>query len=66
MQKKLTLKARQTNPDSPRELIREYQAVFNVLNHYFGGYTSESATPNDGISTVDRWTNVKKLLKRKT
>ena len=76
MDKKLTLKARQTNPDSPPELIRRYQVVVNVLKHY-----SESPRPvlsNDDFffrnlpkaptrfSIVDIWTNVKKLLKRRT
>ena len=73
IQKKLTLKARQKNPDSPPELISQYQVVVNVLRHY----SVSSVTPNDdyfrnlhkaprtasGFSIVDRWAKVKKLLK---
>jgi hypothetical protein len=77
MQKKLTLKARQRNPDSPPELIRQYQVVDNVLDHYSLSLRRRPAIPNDdyffknvhkepGFSIVDSWTNVKKLLKRRT
>ena len=70
--KKLMLKARQTNPGSPPELIRQYQVIENILHLY-----SQFPLPNDnyfirnipkalGFSIADSWTNVKKLLKRKT
>ena len=80
MEKKLTLKARQTNPDSPPELIRQYQVVINVLKHYSRPPFERPAAPSDDyffrnlhktptssrFSIVDSWTNVKKLLKRTT
>ena len=77
MQKKLKLKARQTNPDSPPELIRQYQVVVNVLDHYSRSSSRGSAIPISddyfrnvhkapGITIVGRWMNVKKLLKRGT
>lgn len=34
MPKKLTLKARQTDPDSPPDLLGQYQVVVDVLNYY--------------------------------
>ena len=77
MEKKLTLKARQTIPDSPPELIRQYQVVVNVLKHYSLSSSTRPAIRNDDFffqnlykaprfSIVDSWTNVKKLLKRST
>ena len=79
MEKKLTLKAKQSIPDSPPELIRQYQVVINVLKHYSRPPFDRPAAPNDdyffrnlhktptsGFSIVDSWTNVKKLLKRRT
>ena len=77
MQKKLTLKARQTNPDYPPELIRKYQVVANVLIHYRFYEPFESSRPsfcNDdyffrgvhkapGFSIIDTWKKVKKSLK---
>ena len=77
MQKKLTLKARQKNPDSPPELIRQYQVVFNVLDHYWHSSSRGSGIPMSddyfrnvhkapGISIVGSRMNVKKLLKRRT
>ena len=77
MHKNLTLMARQTNPDSPPELIRQYQVVANVLKHYSLNPHARPAIPNDDyffcnshkvprFSIVNSWTNVKKLLKRRT
>ena len=77
MQEKLTLKARQTNPDSPRELIRQYQIVANVLKHYSRFSHRRPAIPKSDyyfrnlhkmpkFSIVDIWTNVKGLLKQRT
>ena len=77
MQKKLTLMTGQRNPDSPPELIRRYQVVVNVLNHYSHSSRRRPAIskPDNyfrnvrkvpGFSVVDSWTNVKKLLKRRT
>ena len=73
MQKKSTLKARQTSPDSPRELIRQYQVVVNVLSHY----SRRGVIPKPDhyfrivhkapvFSIVDSWRNVKELLKQRT
>jgi hypothetical protein len=73
----LTLKARQTNPGSPPELVRRYQVVVNVLHHYSRPLRCRPAIPNDnffisnvhkgpGFSIVDRWTNMKMSLKRRT
>ena len=72
MRSKLALKARQTNPDSPPELIRQYQVVVNVLVYYSRSARRRGPIPNNdyflgnGFSIVDGWTNVKKLLKRRT
>jgi hypothetical protein len=78
MQKKLTFKARQTNPGSPPKLIRQYQIVINVLNHYSRSSRRRPAIPKPdnyfrqnvhkapGFSIVDSWTNVKELLKPRT
>jgi hypothetical protein len=77
MQKNLTLKARQENPGSPPELIRQYQVVTNVLHHYLLSSGYRVVIPNDDyfflnvhkaprFSIVVSWTNVKKLLKRRT
>ena len=76
MHKKLILMARQTNPDSPGELIRQYQVVANILRYYARSSHRRPAIPNDnyfrnvdnahGFSIVDSWTNLKKLLKRRT
>jgi hypothetical protein len=81
MQKKLTLKARQENPESPPELIKQYRVVVNVLRHYSYPSHQRPAITNDdyfrnipkapaseaghGFSIVDRWKKVKKLLKRR-
>ena len=77
MQKKMSLKSRQRNPDSPPELIRHYQIVVNVLDHYSGcsRFWGNIQVPEPDyfknvrkaprFSIVDSWKNVKKLLKRK-
>jgi len=65
------------NPDSPPELIRQYQVVVNVLEHYSlpsdrrpairnDGYFFRNVHKESGFSIVGSWTNVKKLLKRRT
>ena len=76
MEKNLTLKAKQSIPDSPPELIRQYQVVINVLKHYSRPPFNRPALPNDDFyfrnlykprfSIVNSWTNMKKLLKRRT
>ena len=77
MQKELILKPRQTNPDSPQELIRQYQVIVNVLYHFSRSSRHRPAIPKPddyfrnvhkgpGFSIVDSWTNVKELLKRRT
>ena len=71
MQKKLTLKARQKNPDSPPELVTHYQLVVNVLDHYPDSrhYMPAITNVRDGVrsSIVDNWTmKFKKLLKKRT
>lgn len=76
MQKKLRLKTRQTNPNSPPKLIRQYQVVVYVLDHYSRPSPRRPAVPNGdyfrnvhktpGFSVVDCWTSVKRLLKRRT
>ena len=80
MQKNLTLKARQKNPDSPHELITLYRVVVNVLRHYSLPLCHRPAIPNDDyfrdihetpqaavrFSIADKWTTkFKKLLKRR-
>jgi hypothetical protein len=71
MQKKLTLKVKQRNPDSPPELIRQYQLVDNVLDYYSRSLDDRPANSNDdyffrnlhkahGFSFLDSWTNVLK------
>ena len=73
----MTLKATQTNPDSPPELIRQYQVLINVLKHYSCSPFFRPAIRNDKFffrnlyknprfSIVESWTNVKKLLKWRT
>ena len=47
MERKLKLKARQANPDSPLELIRQYQVVVNVLKHYSLPSFTRPAIHND-------------------
>jgi len=68
----------QTNPDSPTELIRQYQVVINVLDHYRprrrwryvepqnDDYFLRNVHKAPGLSIVDSWTNVKRLMKRRT
>ena len=78
MQKKLTLKAWQTYPDSPPELIGQYQVIINVLNHYSRSSRRKPAIPKSddyfrqnvhkapGFSIIGSWTNVKEVLKQRT
>ena len=74
--KRLTLKARQTNPHSPPELIRQYQVASNFLFHYSRSSSFRPAVPDDsyffrnvhkasGFSIIDSWMNLKKLLNRR-
>ena len=80
MQKNLTLKARQENPDSPHQLISQYRVIVNVLRHYSLPLRHRPAIPNDDyfrdiyetpqaevrFSIADNWTTkFKKLLKRR-
>jgi hypothetical protein len=78
MHKKLTLKARQTDPGSPPELIGQYQVVINVLSHYspsshrkpaipkFDNYFRQNVHKAPGFSFMDSWTNAKEFLKQRT
>ena len=70
MQRKLTLKATQKNPDSPPKLIRQYQVVVNVLGLPLDDWPPIRRdihwyeVPEAGFSIVDKWmAKVKKLLK---
>jgi hypothetical protein len=70
--------ARQRNPDCPPgELIRQYQVVVNILKHYSlpsdrrpvirnDDYFFRNVHKESGFSIVGSWTDVKKLLKRRT
>ena len=77
MQKKLAINARQTNPDSPPELIRQYQIVVNVLAHYSRSSRRRPAVPksDDYFRNVHKGLdsqplavgpNMKRLLKWRT
>jgi len=78
VQKKLSLKAKQQDPDFPSELIEQYQVITNVLNHYLRSSRSRPAAPKPddyfrqniqkvpGFSIIDSWTNTKEFLKQWT
>ena len=51
MLKRLTLKARQTNPYTPSELIRQYQVVVSILEHFSRFSDSRPYDPN-GVQKV--------------